>query len=239
MNTAQDVRNRLADFADTVRAGHSQGFFKTGPGEYGEGDIFIGAKVPETRKVSREFKNLPGVEVEELLDSEVHEERLCAVFILVLQFKNSDEIGQERVYELFMKKAKDGRVNNWDLVDSSAPYIVGGYLSDKEDRQVLYEWAKSNNLWQQRIAMMGTFYFIRQQHEFDDALQIADILINHEHDLIHKAVGWMLREIGNVDRSVEEHFLKPRYKSMPRTMLRYAIEKFPEELRQGYLKGTV
>jgi len=233
--TAAAAKRALRRYADPVRAKHALRFFKTGPGEYGAGDRFIGAKVPEIRLVCREFRTLPLAEVRKLLKSAVHEERLLAVFILVWQFKRGDPAQQENVYRFYVRHMK--HINNWDLVDSSAPYIVGGYLFE-QDRKELYTWAKSRNLWKRRIAVMGTFYFIRED-DFDDALRLSKLLLRDEHDLIHKAVGWMLREIGNRNRRVEEAFLKKHYPKMPRTMLRYAIEKFPEKRRRAYIEGRV
>jgi 3-methyladenine DNA glycosylase AlkD len=164
------------------------------------------------------------------LQSKYHEHRLTALYILILNFKKQ----KEEVIDIYLRNLE--RVNNWDLVDSSAPYLLGPYLEDK-DRSILYELAKSDNLWKQRIAIITTLYFIKN-NDFEDALKISEMLLNHKHDLIHKAVGWMLREIGKRDKKVEEEFLKKYYKNMPRTMLRYAIEKFPEEERQKILKGT-
>ncbi len=237
--TANDVVKELAKLKDPVKAGNLQWFFKTGPGEYGEGDVFWGLNVPDTRKVAKQFKDLSLEEISQLLDSEVHEQRQCGLFILVLRSKKNKEATVKEDFDFYLKKAREGRINNWDLVDASAPYIVGGHLADKEDRSILVDLAKSEDLWLQRISIISTLYFINRLQQFDDALEIGELLLDHEHDLIHKAVGWMLREIGNNDREVEEVFLRKHYKTMPRTMLRYAIEKFPEELRQDYLKGRI
>ncbi|WP_407081600.1 DNA alkylation repair protein [Marinitoga aeolica] len=205
-------------------------FFQTHPGGYGEGDEFLGLTVPIQRKIAKKYKNLPLEDVEKLLQSKYHEHRLTALYILILNFKKL----KEEVIDVYLRNLDI--VNNWDLVDSSAPYLLGPYLEDK-DRSILYELAKSDNLWKQRIAIITTLYFIKN-NDFEDALKISEMLLNHKHDLIHKAVGWMLREIGKRDKKVEEEFLKKYYKNMPRTMLRYAIEKFPEEERQKILKGT-
>jgi len=210
-------------------------FFKTGIGEYGEGDEFLGIKVPVSRKIAKQFKELSLSEIQELLDSKVHEERLIGLFILVEQYRKADAEKMQAIYEFYLKNAK--RVNNWDLVDLSAEKIMGAYLMDK-DKRILFKLAKSKNLWERRIAIMSTFYFIKNGF-YDTTFAISDMLLKDEHDLIHKAVGWMLREIGNRNLAEEEKFLKKNYKTMPRTMLRYAIEKFPEKKRQVYLKERV
>lgn len=212
-----------------------QRFFKTGPGEYGEGDIFHGIKVPVQRTIANQFHHLPLNELQILLRSKYHEERLIALLILVIKFKYADESIREKLFNFYLKNAKN--INNWDLVDLSADKIVGAYLIDK-DKSLLFKLAKSPDLWERRISMISTFYFIKNGI-FEVTFQIAVILLNDKHDLIHKAVGWMLREIGKRDLAPEEEFLKLHYKKMPRTMLRYAIEKFPEVKRQGYLKGTI
>jgi len=210
-------------------------FFKTGIGEYGEGDEFLGIKVPVSRKIAKQFKELSLSEIQELLDSKVHEERLIGLFILVEQYRKADAEKMQAIYEFYLKNAK--RVNNWDLVDLSAEKIMGAYLMDK-DKRILFKLAKSKNLWERRIAIMSTFHFIKNGF-YDTTFAISDMLLKDEHDLIHKAVGWMLREIGNRNLAEEEKFLKKNYKTMPRTMLRYAIEKFPEKKRQVYLKERV
>lgn len=207
-------------------------FFKTGKGEYGEGDKFLGLKVPVQRKILKNYLDLNFTDLQNLLDSKIHEHRLGAVLILVAQFKKADNKLKKDIYKFYLKNAK--RINNWDLVDLSAPNIVGGYLSGN-DRQVLYRLAKSKNLWERRISILATFTFIRA-YDFSDTLAIAEILLKDEHDLIHKAVGWMLREVGKRDSKVEENFLDKFYKEMPRTMLRYAIEKFIEKKRKHYMK---
>lgn len=232
---ASDVKARLKRMADPEIAKNLQWFFKTGPGEYGEGDRFIGIKVPNLRKVAKEFKTLSIGETTKLLRSPIHEERLVALFILVQAYTKGDASTKERIYRLYLKSTK--YTNNWDLIDLSAPRIVGVHLVDRS-RMPLYRLAKSKSLWERRIAMLATSTFI-WHNDFSDALKIAEILLNDDHDLIHKAVGWMLREIGKRDLATEERFLKPRYQKMPRTMLRYAIEKFPEAKRQRYLKGRI
>lgn len=230
---AEDVQKELAALARPEIEAVMRRFFKTGPGQYGEGDRFRGLKVPTTRKVAAAFRELPFAEAKRLLKSPFHEDRLAALDILARQFKRGDEALRTRIYGLYLGGAK--WINNWDLVDVSAPHILGAYLQDR-DRAPLYALARSRNLWERRMAMLATQHYIRQG-EFADALRISEILLDSEEDLLHKAVGWMLREVGNRDRKAEEAFLAKRYRSMPRTMLRYAIEKFPEARRRAYLKG--
>jgi 3-methyladenine DNA glycosylase AlkD len=232
---AKKVMAALRVVSETKSISVLQGFFKTGPGQYGEGDIFIGVRVPAARKVAKQFLHLPEEELKKLLNSSIHEERLCALLILVERFKKGDSKDQKIIFTLYMQSA--AQINNWDLVDLTAPYIPGPYLFDK-DRKQLFKFAKSPLLWERRIAIVSTHYFIRQ-NDFQDTLDISEILLNDQEDLIHKAVGWMLREVGKRDQDAEETFLKKHYHSMPRTMLRYAIEKFPEEKRQAYLKGLI
>jgi len=230
------MRARLRALASQAQVAILQRFFKTGPGEYGEGDVFIGVKVPQIRALVREHKAVELAGVAALLASEVHEERMLALLLLVHRFERcKDEAVRKEIYELYL--ASTAHIDNWDLVDSSAAQIVGGFLADR-DRAILRELARSELLWDRRIAMIATFFFIRRG-EFADALRIAAILVGDDHDLIHKAVGWMLREVGQRDLEAEEAFLKRHYKKMPRTMLRYAIEKLPEPRRQAYLKGTI
>lgn len=213
-----------------------QRFFKTGKGEYGEGDTFAGIAVPEVRDISkRYFKEMTLEEVEYFVQHKIHEYRLFGLLTLTYTWKKADESKRKDIFDLYVKNLE--YVNNWDLVDISAPNIVGEYLKEK-DRAILYELAENNNLWKQRISIISTFSFIRNK-DFVDTLNISEILLHHKHDLIHKAVGWMLREVGKRDQDVEEEFLKRYYKEMPRTMLRYAIERFEEEKRQRYLKGLV
>jgi 3-methyladenine DNA glycosylase AlkD len=233
--TSQIIRAKLLQLANKDKAKILQGFFKTGPGEYGEGDIFLGITVPVLRKLSKEHDALPVNEVVLLLGSSVHEERLLALMLLVNAFAKGEEKHRKKIYDLYLKNTR--YINNWDLVDLTAPNIVGSYLLDKS-RKPLYALAKSTDLWKRRISILATFQFIKQ-HDFDDSLKISKILLIDEHDLIHKAVGWMLREVGKRSLSVEERFLKQHYKKMPRTMLRYAIERFPEAKRKKYLKGKV
>ncbi len=229
------IHNELNKYANKEYAAHHQVFFKTGPGQYGQGDIFMGVRVPMVRKVAKKFKDIDPDTLERLLRSEIHEERMVALVVMVNRFslKSSDNKTREAVYNLYI--ANRGRINNWDLVDISAPHIVGSFLF-KKDKDILYKLSQSDVLWDRRISIMATFYFIRQ-NKFHHTLKIAKTLLNDREDLIHKAVGWMLREVGKRDIHAEEAFLKKEFKKMPRTMLRYAIEKFPRDLRQYYLKG--
>jgi len=233
--SAEAISETLKSLGDPETAAHSQRFFKTGEGEYGEGDRFLGIRVPVLRGQVAKFRALPLKETEKLLRSPYHEERLFALLLLVANYQKGDGAAKEAVYDFYMDNTP--YVNNWDLVDSSAPYIVGDYLLER-DKEILYTFANSDILWERRIAMMGTFGFIRQGR-YETALEIAELLLTDTHDLIHKAVGWMLREIGNRNPEKERAFLASRYKSMPRTMLRYAIEKFPEDERKAYLTGRV
>ena len=231
----KELRKQINDLASAEVAKTHLWFFKTGDGEYGKGDKFAGLKVPVQRRIAREFKTLTYGELKELLASKIHEERLIALLILVHKYAKSDESEKEKIFKFFISNRRG--INNWDLVDLSAPKIVGMHLINK-DRQILLDFAKSKNLWERRIAILSTLAFIRMD-DFYTTLQIADILIEDEHDLIHKAVGWMLREVGKKNLKVEEDFLKSRYKKMPRTMLRYSIEKFPESKRKKYLQGKI
>jgi len=238
MKKLQDLKKELKNFKKPDKANSLQRFFKTGKGEYGEGDIFLGLKTAETSSIAEKYKELLSFsELKELLASKIHEERSVAVMILNRQFQKGGFKEKEEIYGFYLKNLSG--INNWDLIDTSAHRIIGAYLDlSGKSRKFLYEFAKSGNLWKRRIAIMTTFHFIRKK-EFKDSLKIAEILLNDREDLIHKAVGWMLREIGNRDLATEERFLKGYYKKMPRTMLRYAIEKFPESKRQAYLKGKI
>jgi len=232
----QNLKKELRKLADKKRAKASLWFFKTGPGQYGEGDKFLGIKAPIQRKIAQKYREIELVDIQKLIKSEFHEERGICLIILLLQFKKADEIRKKNIYDFYLKNTK--YINNWDLVDISAPRIIGGYLENK-NKDILYKLAKSKNLWERRIAILATFYFISRK-DSKDALKIAKILLNDKEDLIHKAVGWMLREIGkNCGQEIEEKFLRKHYKTMPRTMLRYAIEKFPENIRKQYLKGGI
>ena len=233
--TALEIQARLRKLASKDKAKILQRFFKTGLGQYGEGDMFHGITVPVLRKLTKEYDDTPLADVFSLLTSGMHEERLLALLMLVRAFTNGDNVQKKKIYELYFQNTQ--YINNWDLVDLAAPQIVGAYLADKS-RKPLYALARSRDLWQRRIAILSTFTFIRQ-NDFDDTLEISEKLLNDKHDLIHKAVGWMLREIGKRDLEVEEQFLQSHYKKMPRTMLRYAIERFPEGKRKKYLQGKI
>jgi 3-methyladenine DNA glycosylase AlkD len=230
-----EIKKDIRKNADPQKAVLLQRFFKTGPGEYGNGDIFLGIMVPVQRSIAKKYKELSLKDLKELLYSDKHEERLIALLILIEQFKKGDEQKKEDIFTFYHFHRK--RINNWDLVDLTAHIISGSYLMDK-DKSLLYKLAESKNIWDRRIAVMSTFHFIKN-NVFDDALCIAEQLLHDKHDLIQKAVGWMLREIGNRDMNTEEEFLEKHYKKMPRTMLRYAIEKFPEKKRLAYLKCTI
>ncbi|MDP3998730.1 MAG: DNA alkylation repair protein [bacterium] len=206
-------------------------FFKTGKGQYGEGDVFLGLSVPQQREVAKKYSGLTFKKLQELLSGKIHEYRQTALFILTAKYKKSDKAEKRKIFDFYLKNTKN--INNWDLVDLSAPNIVGDYLLDN-NRSILYKLARSKNLWEKRIAMLSTYAFIRKG-QFEDALKISEILLNDTHDLIHKAVGWMLREVGKKNQNAEENFLQKYCRQMPRTMLRYAIEKFPEEKRNYYL----
>ena len=235
--TATKLRAQLRALARPRDVAVLQRFFKTGKGEYGEGDVFIGVRLPELRMLCHESRGISVSEIRRLLHSRVHEDRLLALLLLVDAFHRSGVAGQREIYDLYLHNT--AFINNWDLVDSSAHRIVGAWLEGRS-RAPLQRLARSSSVWERRIAIIATLHFIRRG-EFDDTLVIADRLLNDPHDLIHKAVGWMLREIGSRDRAVEERFLEIHAATMPRTMLRYAIEKFPEPLRREYLSvgGTM
>jgi 3-methyladenine DNA glycosylase AlkD len=232
---AEDIRKRLLDLENKEKAKTLQRFFKTGPGEYGEGDIFLGVMVPQLRKLSKEYGELDLGEVERLLKSSVHEERLLALLILIRKYNRGDKAEKKKIYGLYLKSTR--WINNWDLVDLSAPNIVGDFLM-KRSREPLYRLACSPSLWERRIAILATFQFIKS-HQFDETLRIGKILISDQEDLIHKSVGWMLREVGKRDSAAEESFLREQYRQMPRTMLRYAIERFPAAKRELFMKGRI
>ncbi|MBI4096511.1 MAG: DNA alkylation repair protein [Candidatus Levybacteria bacterium] len=262
-NAIIELKKELSGLADEERAEVSQRFFKTGKGEYGEGDVFIGLTVPQSRKIAIKFRSLSFADILKLLKSKIHEERLIALLILVNRFDVGSEEEKKNIFDFYLKNAKC--VNNWDLVDLSADKIVGAYIlgrgpvrsfppasarstsahvravgspSSSATPPILIKLAKSENLWERRIAIVATYYFIKN-NKFGATLKIAEILLNDKHDLIHKAVGWMLREVGKKDLKTEIGFLNKHYKQMPRTMLRYAIEKFPDRLRTGYLKFKI
>ncbi len=229
------IRQQLNQLADPKQAANLQRFFKTGPGDYGEGDRFLGLRVPQIRKLVKAFAATPIRDIQQLLRSDIHEERLLALLLMVERFQSGDEKERERLYRHYLASTR--YINNWDLVDASAEHIIGAWLFDKS-REPLYQLAKSGSLWDRRIAIMATFHFIKHG-DYAETMQISDCLLQDSHDLIHKAVGWMLREVGKRDPHLEEAFLRKHYREMPRTMLRYAIERFPEQKRQDYLKGRI
>jgi len=225
------IKRDLLHRSNPEKAKKLSGFFKMGKGQYGEGDIFLGIPVPEQRKVAKRYLDLSINDLQELLSSKIHEHRLTALLILIAKYGKADVPGKDDIFRFYLKNTE--HINNWDLVDVSAPKIVGDYLF-KKDTSILFKLAQSNNVWERRIAILSTFTFIRN-NDFEDAFSISELLMHDEHDLIHKAVGWMLREIGKRDQEIEERFLRKYYLQMPRTMLRYAIEKFDENTRQFYL----
>lgn len=232
MEKLSDLKKELKSLSNPERAKHSQRFFKTGKGGYAEGDIFLGIRTPVTKEIAKRYRNLSLSDVTKLLQNKIHTYRSIALRILIHKFEKGTGEVRKKIFDLYIKNTKF--VSNWDLVDISAPKICGAYLLDK-NRKILYKLARSKNLWEKRIAIISTFAFIRN-NDFKDTLKISEILLNDSHDLIHKAVGWMLREVGNRNKKVEEKFLNKYALKMPRTMLRYAIEKFPEKHRQYYLK---
>jgi 3-methyladenine DNA glycosylase AlkD len=229
------IRKQLRALASPGTAAILQRFFKTGPGEYGEGDIFLGIKVPPLRALAKQHRDADLASIVTLLDSRYHEERFFALLLLMQRYQQGSPAEQAAAYKLYLDSTH--RINNWDLVDVSAPHIVGRHLQERPHK-ILFTLARSKLLWERRIAIIATLYFIRQ-NDFADTLGIATALLHDEHDLMHKAVGWMLREVGKRDLAVEEGFLKQHYRDMPRTMLRYAIERFPETKRKNYLNGNV
>lgn len=231
-----DLQNEIQKHQNPLRASNSQRFFKTAYGQYGHGDIFIGLTNPISRQIANTYQSIMLSETEKLLQSPVHEHRLIALLILIIKFQKGDSTIRRTIYDLYLGSTK--YINNWDLVDLSASQIVGEYLVG-QDRSILIQLANSASLWERRISIISTFAFLRQK-ESSDSLKIAEILLNDKHDLIHKAVGWVLREVGKrCGQEVEESFLQKYYHQMPRTMLRYAIERFPEPARQAYLHGQL
>jgi 3-methyladenine DNA glycosylase AlkD len=233
--TLAGIRADLRELADPAGAMHSLRFFKTGPGEYGEGDKFLGLTVPEMRTIARKYRTLDDDAALELLASPWHEERLVALLLLVQGYKRGDERRRRKIHRAYLANTR--WINNWDLVDLSAEHVVGPHL-EAEEIELLERLARSRSLWERRIAIISTFHFIRR-NEFRPTLKMATMLLNDPHDLIHKAVGWMLREVGKRDRKVLDTFLRKHYRTMPRTMLRYAIERHPETIRKRYLAGSV
>ena len=232
MEASEEIR----ELANEEIAKHSLRFFKTGKGEYGYGDIFLGVRAPKIRLIAKKHIDISIDDMKILIKSKYHEERFLGLIILMNKYsKTGDNKTRNQLYKTYVSSFK--HINNWDLVDVTCSHVIGKHLIDK-DRSILYTWAKSEDLWTKRIAIVSTHCFIRK-NDLQDTFKIADILLNDNHDLIHKAVGWMLREAGKRDIKKEEDFLKKHYKTMPRTMLRYSIEKFPEDKRQKYLKGTI
>ncbi len=232
----REIEEELMIFADTTKAVHLSRFFKTGKGQYGEGDRFIGLTIPKQREIARKYRKLlTSEDILTLLRSEIHEFRMTALLVLLAQYSLAEcEETRVMLAELYMANAD--YINNWDLVDVTSYKILGPHFH-RRDRKPLYDFAVSGHLWRERISIITTMFFIKKD-DFEDTFRIADILLQHRHDLIHKAVGWLLREVGKRDLQAELDYLNPRYRTMPRTMLRYAIEKFDEPLRVAYLKGT-
>lgn len=228
---AQKIRQLLQAQAHPEKVAHVQRFFKTGPGQYGEGDVFWGIPTPEIRAVVKQGRDVPLAEIEVLLEDAIHEVRACAVLLLVARFDKGDEAQRAEVIDLYVRRAQ--RINNWDLVDISCA-IVGRWLEDKE-RSLLYRWADSANMWEQRIAVVSTLPLIKKG-DFKDILALTEKLMGHKHDLMHKAMGWMLREVGKKDKAVLEGFLDKYVRLLARTTLRYAIERFPEDERKAWLR---
>ena len=231
----QELQKELRKYSNKKQAIVLQRFFKTGPGEYGEGDVFIGVKVPQIRAVAKKFKDVGLQVVVDLLKSRIHEERLASLLILVSKYNEADDSEKKKIYELYLKNTQ--YINNWDLVDLSAEHIVGAFLKNK-NKKPIHDLAKLKVIWERRIAVLSTFHYIKN-NMFKDTLRVVEELLSDEEDLIHKAIGWMLRETGKRDLDTEENFLRNHYKKLPRTTLRYAIERFPESKRQAYLKGTI
>ena len=234
---AEFILRELFSVANPEKAKFLQGFFKTGKGQYAEGDVFLGIVVPTTRNIVKVNKALPLPEIQILLNSEYHEARLAGFLFLAQQFKNAKkEEDRKEIFDFYLANAR--KANNWDLVDVTCRDVIGLYLLDKDNRSALYRLAESDNLWEQRIAIVSTWTFIKHK-QYDDTLALSEKMLNHKHDLMHKATGWMLREVGKKDRETLIDFLDKHYKNMPRTALRYAIEHFPPEQRACYMRKIV
>ncbi len=231
MQSLSNLKKEIEKLGNQEKANFALRFFRTGKGEYGEGDVFLGLTVFEQRKIAAKYTDLGFLDIQKLLDSKYHEFRLVALVILMHQYKRADKFGKKKIYDLYLKNTK--RINNWDLVDISASNIVGDFLLDK-DRKTLYKLAMSDSLWEKRISVISTLAFIRK-NEFEDTISISKILLFDKHDLIHKAVGWMLREVGKRDLKVLCKFLDKHYKIMPRTMLRYSLEKLEKNKKEFYM----
>lgn len=232
----KQLQAEIQQLANPTRAKVLTRFFKTGPGEYGHGDVFLGLTVPQSRTLARKYQDLLLKDLDRLLKSKIHEERALALIILINRFSKAGDPTRKKIYDFYL--AHITHINNWDLVDISAPRIVGEYLLDKP-LAPLFKLAASKNIWERRIAILSTFPFVYQGNP-SPTFQISELLLNDKEDLIHKAVGWLLREVGKrISQGTEEGFLKKHYKVMPRTMLRYAIERFPSRLRLKYLKGQI
>lgn len=231
MPDAESIRKELKKKSDKEKAKQLTRFFKTGKGQYGEGDIFLGITVPDQRKTAKLFNGTELSEIEKLLDDPIHECRLTALLILIDKYEHSDDNQKELIVNFYLKKTS--RINNWDLVDLSAPKIIGDFYFSR-NRDILYTLVQSNNLWEQRIAVVSTYYFIKR-NDFTEIINFSEMLLDHKHDLIHKATGWMLREAGKMDLSILKQFLDKNYKIMPRTMLRYSIEKLDVQDKKKYM----
>jgi len=231
MHTADLIKKELKKIADKDKAAQLSRFFKTGVGQYGEGDIFIGITVPDQRKIAKLFPGTDLPEICKLLDDPIHECRLTALLILIEKYQKSDDSDKQEIVKFYLSKTS--RINNWDLVDLSSHQIIGNYHFSR-DRKILYQLVKSSNLWEQRIAVVSTYYFIKK-NDFNEIISFSEMLLYHKHDLIHKATGWMLREAGKMNLSILIEFLDKYHKVMPRTMLRYAIEKLDESDRKKYM----
>lgn len=245
MSQISNLLKETKSLANPIYAKNLAWFFKTGKGDYGEGDKFLGLKVPTCRIVAKKYISLDWTDLDKLIQSKYHEERLIALLILVEKFSKAEDKEKTKIFKFYLSHTK--WINNWDLVDLSAPRVIGAHLfSQSQNRKakssskypILFKLVKSKNLWERRIAIVTTIYFIKQ-HEYQPTLDLTEILLKDKHDLIHKSVGWMLREVGKESITTLTPFLLKHYKTMPRTMLRYAIEKFPEEIRLGYLKGEI
>jgi 3-methyladenine DNA glycosylase AlkD len=229
----EQLKKELKSFANEDSAKILQRYFKTGKGEYGKGDVFLGLRSQQVKDVAKKYSGIPLIKIQELLKSQIHEERMCALRILVQKYENSEDEEKANIFNFYLKNTK--KINNWDLVDISSHCIIGDFLSNK-NKKILYELAKSDNLWERRIAIISTLNFIKKEN-MEDTLEIAKLLLDDSHDLIHKAVGWMLREVGKKDVETLKYFLEENYDKIPRTTLRYAIERFEDGERKKLLKG--